>query len=415
MTQDYEVLIAGGGPAGSACAAAILMERPDLAGRILILERARHPRTKPCGGGLTGHVPGALAALGLRLTVPGVPSPQGVVLCGDIQRTVALPRPVVVVRREAFDESLLAQVQARGAEVRQGAALRSFRVENGGVTAEIEGGGSVRARALVGADGAGSVVRKHLCGHRGGRPGPRPLRLFRAELQRENPRGDQMVYDFTPMGEGLRGYLWLFPVPGGRLNVGIMHYQGARSTPLSGAELAALCTRHLQRHGVKVGAHDLRGWPAWGYDPALPLSAPHLCVCGDAAGIDALTGEGIAVALEQGRIAGQALCAGLARGDLRLTGYGDALRRARVGRELAVDRTLARLFYDHGHGGDQAWRRWLGMVLFDEALLNLYAARVAGTLVLAEQRLRLLGVLFRHALRAGDRAAQLQAALSACR
>lgn len=416
MPQDYEVLIAGGGPAGSACAAAILMERPDLAGRVLILDRARHPREKPCGGGLTGHVPAALSALGLRLTVPGVPSPRGVVVCGDIQRTVALPRPVVVVRRQEFDESLLQQVQARGAEVRQGTALRGLRAFAGGVVAEVDGGPPLRARVLVGADGAGSLVRKHLCGHRDGRPGPRPLRLFRAELQRDNPRGDQMVYDFTPMGEGLRGYLWLFPVPGGRLNVGIMHYQGARSAPLSGADLAALCARHLLRHGVKVGAHDLRGWPAWGYDPALPLSAPHLCLCGDAAGIDALTGEGIAVALEQGRIAGQAICAGLARGDLRLAGYGRALRRARVGRELALDRRLARLLYDHGHEqgqGNGAWRRWLGMVLFDEVLLELYAARVAGTLVLSEQRLRLLGVLLRHALRAGERAAQLRAAFSA--
>src|SRR5262249_22921764 len=155
--------------------------------------------------------------------------------------------------------------------------------------------------------------------------GPRPLRLFRAELLAKNPAGDDMVYDFTPMADGLRGYLWLFPVPGGRLNVGLMHYQGLRhgprSAPLSGAELAALCEQHLRRHGIALPAGALRGWPAWGYEPGQPLCAPRLLLCGDAAGIDALTGEGIAVALEQGLVAGRALCDALRTGDPLFAGY----------------------------------------------------------------------------------------------
>ena len=101
---------------------------------------------------------------------------------------------------------------------------------------------------LIGADGAGSLVRKELHGHRQTRA-PHPLRLFRAEIPQPAAAGIRearsaaadrearsaaagirfggpeapMVYDFTPMVDGLRGYLWLFPVPGGRLNVGVMH------------------------------------------------------------------------------------------------------------------------------------------------------------------------------------------------
>lgn len=415
---SYEVIIAGGGPAGSACAAAILGRRPDLAGRVLILDRARHPREKPCGGGLTGHVPGAMAALGLSLAVPAVDSAAAQVVFGKTRRRVALPQPVRVVRREEFDESLLQQAAARGAEVRQGEGLRDFTIEGGAVTVRAGAGPALRAKVLVGADGAGSLVRKRLLGHRA-RAAPRPLRLFRAELPLASPIGDEMVYDFTPMQEGLRGYVWLFPVPGGRCNVGVMHYPEPGGASLSGAQLAALCARHLGRYGVEVPEGSLRGWPAWGYDPSLPLSAPHLCLVGDAAGVDALTGEGIAVALEQGEVAGAAICDGLRGGDLRLTGYRRAVRRAAVGRELALDRRLAWLLYSHrpsagdGGRGGEGWRRWLGMVLYDDELLELYARRVAGQLVLADQRLPLLRVLLRHLPAAQRRRAQLEAALAA--
>jgi hypothetical protein len=59
-----------------------------------------------------------------------------------------------------------------------------------------------------------------------------------------------------------------------------------------------------------------------------------------------------------------------------------------------------------GRGG---WRRWLPLVLFDRDMLELYAARVAGGLILADQRLRLLGALFRHMFLYGSRQRQLAA------
>lgn len=423
---DHEVIIAGGGPAGCACAAALLRRRPDLAGRVLVLERATHPRSKPCGGGLTGHVPAALAALGLRRDVASEPAAAAEVVFGGVARSVQLQQPVHVVRREELDHSLLQQAAALGAEVQEGAALAGYRVDADGVAVTVRSGRTertLRAAVLVGADGAGSGVRKALQGHRAVRA-PRPLRLFRAELPmpaalraRLSGAAPRMIYDFTPMAEGLRGYVWLFPVPGDRLNVGIMHGAGPRAPDLSGAGLSNLCRRHLARYGVTVPDGALRGWPAWGYDPAARLSGARVCLVGDAAGIDALTGEGIAVGLEQGLVAAEAIDAGLSRGDLSLADYGTRLRRAPVGRELALDRILAWLLYDHAHRGAArhaigGWGRWLGMVLFDEELLDLYAARVAGTLVLAEHRARLLRVLLRHALRAGTRRAQLRAAIA---
>ena len=75
------------------------------------------------------------------------------------------------------------------------------------------------------------------------------------------------------------------------------------------------------------------------------MAAPHLLCVGDAAGIDALTGEGIAVGLEHGPIAAAAIAEALRTDDFRFAGYGAAIDRAVVGRELALDGRLARMLY----------------------------------------------------------------------
>jgi flavin-dependent dehydrogenase len=137
------------------------------------------------------------------------------------------------------------------------------------------------------------------------------------------------------------------------------------------------------------------------------VAAPHLLTLGDAAGIDALTGEGIAVAMEQALVAADHIAAGLARGDLRFAGYRRALRRATVGRELNLDRWLARLLYR-----SRFWPSWLSLVLFDPDVLELYAARVAGGLVLADQKRRLWRALARHVFKLPARRHELRKALA---
>src|SRR6185312_16145428 len=351
-SRVYDVVVAGAGPAGVATAVALVRRDPSLRGRIVVLDRAKFPREKPCGGGLTGHAEEAMAALGLELAVPSLPSPRAEVRFWGFRREVALGKPVRVIRRDDFDASLVAQARDRGIEVREGAALAGFTVDSDGVDI---------------ADGVGPRVRKHLNGESDGTP----IRLFRLEVPAHGAwRSDAMLYDFSPMSDGLRGYLWVFPVAGDRLNVGLMHDPGVAR---SGAELDTLLRRHLERLGITL-PRAARGWPAFGYQPSAPIAGPRLITVGDAAGIDALTGEGIAVGMEQAQVAADAIVAALASGDFRFAGYRRAVRRATVGRELAIDRWLARLLYR----GD--WQRWLSLVLLDDRMLELYAARVSGSL-----------------------------------
>ena len=279
------MLIGGAGPAGVATALALAQRTPALAGRIVCLDRARFPRAKPCGGGLTGHAHQALRQLGLAVRVPSVACRTGRLIYGQARAEVALERPVEIVRREDFDADLVAQARARGIEIVEGEGVDAFTVDAAAraVSVTTSRGRVFKARVLVGADGAGSRVRKALARSDATDAGSSvvPLRLFKAEILAPPALqlGTQMIYDFSPMDQGLRGYVWLFPVAGDQVNVGVMHYP---SRHLPGAEIERLLRRTLAAHGVHL-AHA-RGWPAWRYDPRARIAGPHLICVGDAAG-----------------------------------------------------------------------------------------------------------------------------------
>lgn len=393
-----DAIVVGAGPAGAAVAARLHQHGMK---DVLVIDRYGFPREKPCGGGLTGHADEAFAALDLALDVPHVASAEATVRYGAFRRTVRMGRPVNVIRREDFDASLVAQVRRKGVEIVEGEGAEALEVQHDRVRV-VTTKRTLEAKVVIGADGAASIVRKHLTGN----AKALPHRLFKAELTIEGRAPDDaMLYDFTVMAHGVRGYLWVFPVPDGRINVGIMHYPSSR---LGGPALIEALRVGLAQVGVTLPAKAAHGWPVWGYQPRGPVSAPRLLTVGDAAGIDGLTGEGIAVAMEQAQIAGDTVVRGLAAGDLGFRRYRKDLRQAVVGRELALDRWLARLLYQRGEG----WRRWMSLVLFDPDVLEMYAARVSGSEVLADQKARLWRALWRHSFQAGRRKRQLRDAYS---
>ncbi len=319
---------------------------------------------------------------------------------GKYERRIEMGHRVQVIRRLDFDADLVAQARERGIEVIEGEGIVSYETNSQSVVVRTTEGRELVTKVLVGADGAASVVRKQILHNKK----ETPHRLFMMELQVPMPQGYEstMIYDFTMMNRGLKGYIWLFPAPGNRLNVGIMHYPAKKSN-LSGRELSAMLREGLAPFGVQLPKKGVRGWPVWGYHPRATISEERVLTVGDAAGIDGLTGEGIAVAMEQAIVAGDVIHQALTTEKYSFSSYRKKIRKAIVGQELSLDRWLSKLVY-----GSKQWRDWLALVLLDEKVVEMYARRVDGTEVLAHQKLKLYGALIRHTLRYKSRQAHMR-------
>jgi geranylgeranyl reductase family protein len=339
-----EVAVVGAGPAGAA--AAITLAR---AGRdVTMVDKARFPRDKICGDGLTTGALRLLEGLGLR---PGavaswqrvddvvVRSPSG------YEATFPLPRGrgtyAAVARRADLDAALVDLARSTGVKVLDGHACTGAAEAAGHVTVDVEGEGSLEARWLVAADGMWSPVRKSLGlatpGYRG------EWHAFRQYFTGVGPRAQRELFVwFEP--DLLPGYAWSFPLPGGMANVGFGIQRGGKVGRIQ--EMGALWPDILARPHVREvlgeGAapeSPHRAWPIPARVDAAVLTGRRTLIAGDAAAAtDVLTGEGIGQALLTGVLAGEAI--GAADRD---AGHVTADYRRAVSRALVADHRMSAL------------------------------------------------------------------------
>ena len=340
-----DVIVVGGGPGG--VAAAIELAR---AGRdVVLLDKARFPRDKCCGDGLTTGALRLLERLGLDpASVPGwqvvdeawVRSPSG--------RTVGFPLPTglgqfaAVVPRVALDSALIDRARADGVKVYDGHAFVGVPSElPDRVVVDVDALGPVAGRYLVAADGMWSPVRKAL-----GLATPGYLGEWHAFRQYfdgvTGSAADRLWVWFEP--DLLPGYAWSFPLPGGRANVGFgVQRDGDRRV----RDMKALWPELLARPHIAealgpsaVAAAPHKAWPIPARIDQAVLARGRVLFVGDAAGAcDPLTGEGIGQALLTGTLAAHAILdAGALAPELAASGY----RRA-VAEDWLPDHRMAAL------------------------------------------------------------------------
>lgn len=302
-----DVLIIGAGPAGTAAA----MEATKRGMNAVVVDKARFPRDKCCGDGLTTAALRHLDELGLDPhSIPSWVAVSTVTLRGPSGRTSRLQLPAgrgtfaAVCRRRELDSALVDLARQLGATVLEGHELRSIRAGTDEVTAEVDGI-AFSAKYVVAADGMWSPTRKLL-----GVAPPQyrgewhAFRQYFSNVSEKAKR--ELVVWFEP--DLLPGYAWSFPLGDGSANIGFGIQRG-RSHSVQ--DMKRLWPQLLQLPHVTelLGADAVpesphRAWPIPARLGRVPLTNGRVFFVGDAAAAtDPLTGEGIGQALETGRAA----------------------------------------------------------------------------------------------------------------
>jgi geranylgeranyl reductase family protein len=350
------VAVVGAGPAGAALAWHLARD----GARVTVFD-ASHPREKPCGGGVTAK------ALDLLPPAPDDdPLPaRAVERCrfesGEGEWVdVRLSRPVAVAARRLFDAWLLRRATEAGA---RHVAERVVALEADAGSARVRtAAGQAAFDLVVGADGAGSLVRRTF-------RHPTPPERLTIAAGWFAPGDAAMTVRFAP---GLAGYLWLFPRPD-HVGVGIC-------APLASVATQALLQR-LERDVARAWpalapevdsgryAHTI---PSPSSDPRsiLEIAGERWALVGDAAALaDPVTGEGIYYALRSAQVLAATL---------RETGSPAAYPQRALddfGRELLRAAALRERFFAPGFP-----RRMVRYSAWSPAV-----RRVLGDLVLGEQ------------------------------
>jgi menaquinone-9 beta-reductase len=318
-TIDTDVLVVGAGPGGSAAAYYLARHGID----VTVVDKATFPREKVCGDGITPRGVRAMQVMGVDTDDPAFERVIGLRVYSR-SATIELPWPELtswpdyglVMPRASFDQLLVQRAVKAGARFVEGIEALAPTTDGGWVTgATVRATGeheappsTIRARFTIASDGAASRFAKPVGVVR---DGSRPLGIAARRYYRTSYHPGPWYESWLDLWDDdmlLPGYGWLFPVAGGRVNLGagllntFKHFKDVSAAQLFGAFARMLPAEW----GITEEAADGRvlSGPLPMSVNRTPQAVPGLLLIGDAAGaVNPFNGEGIAYAMETAQIA----------------------------------------------------------------------------------------------------------------
>ncbi|MER5862813.1 geranylgeranyl reductase family protein [Kitasatospora sp. NPDC002040] len=293
----WDVVVVGAGPAGSSAAYAAARQGR----RVLLLDKAEHPRYKTCGGGIIGPSRDSLPE-DFKLPLQDRVYAVTFALKGRFTRTRRSKRMLFgLVNRDEFDLRLVQSAEQAGAVLVTGVTVAGVEQPAGAgrtVTVTTSDGRRIEARAVVGADGSASRIGRHV---------GVTFDQIDLGLEAEIPVPESVVrawegrihLDWGPLPGS---YGWVFPkTESASLTVGVI---SARGDGEATKEYLADYIRQLGLSGFTPSVESGHLTRCRAEDS--PLSRGRVLVAGDAAGLlEPWTREGISYALRSGRLAGE--------------------------------------------------------------------------------------------------------------
>lgn len=329
MGGIYDCIVIGGGPGGST--ATYHLAR---AGRkVLLLEKAKFPRPKPCGGGVSPEVAQWLPfdlkpAISTTISRLRFTWTMG----SPIEADLGTHTPLWMVRRETFDQLIVDQAVALGAELRDATDATGHRWQSDHWIVDTPCG-SLAGRYLIGADGAlGKTAKalgfsrlKHL-----------PAAALEGEVLCPMTDVHTAHLDF---GSIQNGYQWAFPKADG-WSVGTGIFRGKQGGNLRSTFGAYCRSLLLDPEHLHPASHPLKLW-----DGDQALHTQQALLVGEAAClVDPFTAEGIRPSVLSGYLAAESVHAALSGKDRALEDYSRRIQEV-LGSEMVWAKRLAQLFY----------------------------------------------------------------------
>ncbi|MFB6355142.1 MAG: NAD(P)/FAD-dependent oxidoreductase [bacterium] len=341
----WDVIVVGGGPGGSLTAYELAREGHQ----VCLIEKEEYPRYKPCGGGLPPHAVDLLKDLNVEVDPYVEHVADQVKFMFDFEDPVISDlsdAPVAMVNRADFDQALMESARDRGASVRDGTAVKDVDVQDEICEVTVDQGKNLKARYVVGADGAGSRVASSVGLNKDSFYG---VALdAEVELDQETYQREQQYATFN-INFVEKGYAWIFPKDC-YLGMGVGGYDNSKRYP-------DLIQKYIDRSipEAEIENMDLYGHPLPFYEGDTEVVRGRVGLIGDAANmVDALSGEGIFYSLKAGRLISQCI-------NERLEGNGGDLQNYQrefentIGKELEMSSKLSKVFfkyprkcYEHG-------------------------------------------------------------------